>query len=142
GGGIMYGGRDARAYAPVQQGFDWEHGVVAYGASLETETTFAILGKEGVPEINVMSIQDFVAIPLGKYVQNSLNFARKLKKPPLVFGVNYFLRDKEGKFVNGVRDKHVWIKWMDLRVHGEAGALRSATGLIPKHDDLRRLFRQ
>jgi len=141
-GGIMYGGRDAHAYAPVQQGFDWEHGVVAYGASLETETTFAILGKEGVPEINVMSIQDFVAIPLGKYVRNSLDFARKLKKPPLVFGVNYFLRDKHGKFVNAVHDKHVWIKWMELRVHGEAGAVRAATGLIPKHDDLRRLFQQ
>src|SRR3990170_3482989 len=41
-GGIMYGGRDAKAYVPVQQSFSWEHGIIAYGASLETETTFAI----------------------------------------------------------------------------------------------------
>jgi phosphoenolpyruvate carboxykinase (GTP) len=48
-GGIMYGGRDAKGYVPVQQSFDWTHGIVAYGASLETETTFATVGKEGVP---------------------------------------------------------------------------------------------
>ena len=55
--GIMYGGRDTKAYVPVQQSFSWEHGIIAYGASLETETTFATIGKEGVPEINMMSIQ-------------------------------------------------------------------------------------
>ena len=140
--GVTYGGRDAHAYMPVQQGFDWAHGICAYGACLETETTFATVGKEGVPEINIMSIQDFVAIPLGKYIANNLEFGRRLKKPPLVFGVNYFLRDQAGKFVNAVRDKAVWVKWMELRVHGEAGAVRAATGLIPRFADLQRLFRQ
>lgn len=140
--GIMYGGRDSHSYVPCQQSFDWEHGIVAYGASLETETTFAILGQEGVPEINLMSIQDFVAIPLGKYVRNNLDFGKKLTKPPLVFGVNYFLRSKDGEFVNGVRDKHVWVKWMELRVHGEARGIRTPTGYIPCFEDLERLFKQ
>jgi phosphoenolpyruvate carboxykinase (GTP) len=138
--GIMYGGRDAKAYVPVQQSFDWAHGIVAYGASLETETTFATIGKEGVPEINLMSIQDFVAISLGKYVRNNLEFGKKLAKPPLVFGVNYFLRGPDGRFVNGVRDKHVWVKWMEQRVHGEVGSLRAPTGFIPCYEDLQRLF--
>lgn len=139
--GIMYGGRDPKAYVPVQQSFDWEHGIIAYGASLETETTFATIGKEGVPEINLMSIQDFVAIPLGKYVQNNLDFGKKLKTPPLVFGVNYFLRDENGKFVNDVRDKHVWVKWMEQRVHGEVGYIQTPTGYIPCFEDLQRLFK-
>ena len=138
----MYGGRDARAYVPVQQGFDWTHGIVTYGASLETETTFAIIGTEGVPEINLMSIQDFLAIPLGKYVANNIEFAQGLKKPPLVFGVNYFLRDSQGRFVNAVRDKHVWVKWIELRIHGDVGAITCPTGLIPKYDDLVTLFSQ
>jgi phosphoenolpyruvate carboxykinase (GTP) len=141
-GGIMYGGRDAKGYVPVQQAFDWTHGIVAYGASLETETTFAIVGKEGIPEINLMSIQDFVAVPLGKYVQNNLDFVKGIEKPPLVFGVNYFLRDAQGKFVNAVRDKHVWIKWMELRVHGDVDAIAAPTGLIPKYEDLVPLFKQ
>ena len=140
-GGIVYGGRDARSYVPCQQGFDWEHGIVAYGAALETETTFAIIGKEGVNEINLMSIQDFVAVPLGKYVRNNLDFAGKLTRPPLVFGVNYFLRDAEGRFVNGMRDKHVWVKWMELRIHDDVGAVRAPTGWLPKLADLQRLFR-
>ncbi len=140
--GIMYGGRDAKGYVPCQQGFDWDHGIIAYGACLETETTFAILGQEGVPEINLMSIQDFVSIPLGKYIQNNLDLAKKLNKPPLVFGVNYFLRDHEGKFLNGVRDKHVWVKWMELRVHGDAESVRTPTGHIPCFEDLQQLFKE
>ncbi|MCE5339698.1 MAG: phosphoenolpyruvate carboxykinase (GTP) [Planctomycetaceae bacterium] len=139
--GLMYGGRDPKSYVPCQQGFSWEHGIVSYGASLETETTFATIGKEGVPEINLMSIQDFVAISLGKYVKNNLEFGKKFRNPPLVFGVNYFLRDKDGKFCNGVRDKHVWVKWMELRVHGEAGCRVAPTGLIPCYEDLHKLFK-
>ncbi len=141
-GGIMYGGRDAKAYVPVQQSFDWEHGVIAYGASLETETTFATIGQEGLPEINMMSIQDFISIPLGKNIRNNLEIGQKLRKAPVIFGVNYFLRDNVGKFLNTNRDKHVWIKWMELRVHNEAGAIRSPTGYLPIYEDLQRLFNQ
>jgi phosphoenolpyruvate carboxykinase (GTP) len=125
----------------VLQSFDWVHGIATCGAALETETTFAIIGEEGVPEINLMSIQDFVSIPLGRYVGNNLEFGKKVKHPPVVFGVNYFPRDKQGEFVNDVRDKHVWVKWMELRVHGDVGATRSPLGWIPKHEDLVPLFR-
>jgi phosphoenolpyruvate carboxykinase (GTP) len=141
--GIMYGGRDAKAYVPVQQSFDWCHGIIAYGASLESETTFATLGKEGVPEINMMSIQDFISIPLGQNVRNNLEFGKKLEKAPTIFGVNYFLKDKDnGEFLNGIQDKHVWIKWMEQRVHNEVKAIKTPTGWIPKYDDLRRLFKE
>jgi phosphoenolpyruvate carboxykinase (GTP) len=142
-GGVMYGGRDAKAYVPVQQSFGWEHGIIAYGASLETETTFATIGKEGVPEINMMSIQDFISIPLGKNILNNLEFGRKLKKQPIVFGVNYFLKEVgNGKYLNSPQDKHIWIKWMELRVHGEVEAIKTPTGYIPKYEDLKKLFKQ
>ncbi|MEM4701690.1 MAG: phosphoenolpyruvate carboxykinase (GTP) [Candidatus Bathyarchaeia archaeon] len=142
-GGIMYGGRDSKAYVPVQQSFNWEHGIICYGAALETETTFAIVGKEGIPEINMMSIQDFISIPMGQNIRNNLNFGRRLKKPPVIFGVNYFLRDlKTGEYLNSPRDKHVWVKWMELRVHNDVGARVAPTGLIPKYEDLRLLFKQ
>ncbi|MFA5573067.1 MAG: phosphoenolpyruvate carboxykinase (GTP) [Crenarchaeota archaeon] len=141
--GIMYGGRDAKAYVPVQQSFSWEHGIIAYGASLETETTFATIGKEGMPEINMMSIQDFISIPMGKNVKNNLQFGRKLKKQPTIFGVNYFLREVgNGKYLNTPQDKHVWVKWMELRVHNEAGAIKTPTGYIPIYEDLKKLFKR
>jgi phosphoenolpyruvate carboxykinase (GTP) len=139
----MYGGRDTKAYAPVQQSFSWEHGIIAYGASLETETTYATIGEEGVPEINMMSIQDFISIPLGQNIRNNLEFGKKLKKAPVIFGVNYFLKDKSNdEFLNAPRDKHAWIKWMELRVHDEVEAIRSPTGWLPKYEDLRLLFKQ
>jgi phosphoenolpyruvate carboxykinase (GTP) len=142
-GGILYGGRDYRSYVPVQQGFDWEHGIVAYGAALETETTFATIEAEGKHEINIMSIQDFISIPLGQYLHNYLQFGKKLDKAPLVFGVNYFLKDlKTGKFLNEHQDKHVWVKWMELRVNNNVEAIEAPTGWIPKYEDLQPLFRQ
>jgi len=142
-GGIIYGCRDARGYVPVQQAFSWDHGIIAYGAALETETTFAIVEDEGKYEINIMSIQDFVSIPLGKYVRNNLEFGRRLRKQPLIFGVNYFLRDlKTGGFLNDRRDKQIWMKWMELRAHNDVGAIKAPTGWIPKYDDLRRLFKE
>ncbi|WGM89114.1 MAG: phosphoenolpyruvate carboxykinase (GTP) [Candidatus Bathyarchaeum tardum] len=140
--GIMYGGRDTKAYVPVQQSFSWEHGIVAYGASLETETTFATVGKEGVPEINMMSIQDFISIPLGKNVRNNLDFGKKVENTPTVFGVNYFLKDKDGNYLNDPQDKHVWVKWMEKRVHGEVETIITPTGQIPKYDDLKTIFKE
>jgi phosphoenolpyruvate carboxykinase (GTP) len=52
------------------------------------------------------------------------------------------LRDDGGNFLNGIKDKHVWIKWMELRVNGEAEAIKTPTGYIPGYEDLRRLFQE
>jgi phosphoenolpyruvate carboxykinase (GTP) len=62
--GIMYGGRDSKAYVPVQQSFDWEHGIIGRSIARDGDH-FATVGKEGVMEINMMSIQDFISIPYG-----------------------------------------------------------------------------
>ena len=139
---VVYGGRDSDTCVPVQQSFDWEHGIVAMAASQESESTAATIGAQGVRTFDMMSILQFLAIPLGKYVQNNLEIGRKVAKAPLIFGSNYFLKDKAGKYLNGKGDKAVWIKWMELRVHGEAHAITTPTGLIPKYEDLRRLFVQ
>ena len=124
-GGVIYGGRDSDTSVPVQQSFDWAHGIITMGASLESETTAATIGQEGVRSFNLMSNLDFLAIPLGKYIQNNLDFANGLKSPPPVFAVNYFQRARDGKFLTGMRDKAVWAKWMERRVHGEADAARA-----------------
>ena len=141
-GGIIYGGRDSDTWVPVEEAFDWTHGVITKGASLESEATAAVLGKEGVREFNPMANLDFLSIPLGKYIENHLKFGAKLKKPPKIFSVNYFLKDEDGNFLNDKVDKAVWLKWMELRVHNEVGARKTPTGYIPKYEDLRRLFKE
>ena len=141
-GGFVYGGRDSDICVPVEEAFDWTHGIITKGAILESETTAATLGKEGVREINPMANLDFLSIPVGRYIQINLDFAKGLKNPPLIFGVNYFLKDKGGKFLNTREDKRVWFKWMELRVHNEVGAINTPTGRIPKYEDLKKLFKK
>jgi phosphoenolpyruvate carboxykinase (GTP) len=141
-GGIIYGGRDSDTLVPVEQAFDWTQGIILKGASLESETTAATLGKEGVRTFNLMSNLDFLSIPLGRYIQNNLDFADGIDNPPLVFSVNYFLRDKQGKYLNGMADKLVWILWAELRANGDVDGIETPTGLIPKYEDLARLFKE
>jgi phosphoenolpyruvate carboxykinase (GTP) len=137
---IIFGGRDTDTSVPVEQSFNWVHGVITKGASLESETTAATLGAEGVREFNPMSNLDFLAVSLDTYLQKYLEFAAVLAKPPCIFAVNYFLTGPDGKYLNGMLDKTVWMLWIEQRVHDEVGALLTPTGLIPLYKDLRRLF--
>ena len=141
-GGMIFGGRDKDTWPPVREAFDWKHGVITMGASLESETTAATLGKEGVRAFNPMAILDFMSVPLGDYIRNYLEFGEKLKKTPRIFAVNYFLRDENGNWLNHKLDKAVWLKWMELRVHRDVEAIETPIGFIPKYEDLKRLFRE
>ncbi len=138
--GIIYGGRDSDTSVPVEEAFDWEHGVICKGAALESETTAATLGAVGQRVFNPMSNLDFLSIPISKYIDNNLKFGKKLSAPPKIFSVNYFIKDKEGNFLNDKTDKTIWINWMELRSHNEVAAITAPTGLIPEYDDLKNLF--
>ena len=138
-GGIIFGGRDSDTCPPICEAYDWLHGVLK-GAVIESETTAATLGKEGIRSFNPMSIIEFLSIDLGKYLQNYIDFGKKLRQKPKIFSVNYFLRDKNGKFLNEKTDKAIWLKWMELRVHNEVDAIKTPVGYIPKYEDLRNLF--
>lgn len=138
--GIIYGGRDSDTSVPVEESFNWTHGMITKGASIESETTSATLGEEGIRKFNPMSNLDFISVSIGQYIRNNLDFGNSLKNPPIIFSVNYFLRDGEGNFMNHKSDKRVWLKWMEMRSHKEVGAVETPTGFIPDHRDLRRLF--
>ncbi len=141
-GGIVYGGRDSDTWVPVEEAFDWTHGVITKGASLESETTAATLGAVGVRKFNPMSNLDFLSVTIGKYLEMYLEFEKGLERVPKIFSVNYFLKDKDGNFLNEKMDKRVWYKWMELRINNNVDAIRTPTGLIPKYEDLKRLFKE
>ncbi len=100
------------------------------------------MGKEGVRVFNLMANLDFLSIPIGRYIQNNLDIVEGMEIPPSIFHVNYFLRGKDGKYLNGIKDKHVWVKWMERRVHGEVEAITSPTGYFPKYEDLVPIFKE
>ena len=139
--GIIYGGRDSDTWPPVFESFDWKHGIVTIGASLESETTAATLGEEGVRKFNIMAILDFLSVPLGKYLSNYLEFGDSLSSQPTIFGVNYFLKGANGEFLTDKQAKRVWLKWMELRTYRDIGAVKTPIGFLPLYEDLKNLFR-
>lgn len=141
-GGIIFGGRDSDTWPPVRESFDWIHGVVTMGASLESETTAATLGREGVRQFNPMAILDFLSVHIGDYLRNYIEFGDNLIEKPKIFAVNYFLRGEDGKFLNDKLDKAIWLKWMELRVHDDVEAIESPIGYLPIYEDLRDLFKE
>jgi len=138
--GFIYGGRDSDTSVPVYQSLSWAHGIFI-GACLESETTAATLGAEGVRKLSPMANMDFLVVPLGTYIENNVKFGESLDTPPLVFATNYFLK-KEGKFLNEKVDKKVWLLWMEGRVHDEYKAIETPIGFIPLYEDLQALFKQ
>jgi phosphoenolpyruvate carboxykinase (GTP) len=139
--GILYGGRDSDTMPPVVESVDWEHGVFL-GASIESETTSATLGAEGVRMQQPMANLDFMVVSLGKYLKNHQEFGKKLKYPPIVFATNYFLKNKEGKYLNGILDKLCWLIWAEGRIHNNFKAIKTPIGYIPHYIDLKTLFKQ
>ena len=140
--GIIYGGRDRDTCVPVEESRSWTDGIVLKACTLESETTAATLGMEGVRMPQPMANLDFLSYPLEHYVQNNIDFVKDMKKVPRIFAVNYFLRDVQGNFCTHKLAKKVWLHWAERRIYGEADALETPTGLIPLHEDLEQLFRQ
>ncbi len=138
---MVYGGRDYDTCVPVEETFDWTHGIITKGASLESETTAATIGKK-IREFNPMSNGDFLSVPIATYIQNNIDFGKDLANPPIIFGVNYYLTGEDGTFLNGMTDKRVWYKWIELRIHKEVDVIKTPTGSIPKYTDLKKLFQE
>lgn len=139
-GVILYGGRDADTCPPVYEALDWCHGVYI-GSAIESATTAATLGAQGVVKSSPMANLDFLVVPIPLYLKNHIAFGTKLgANAPKVYGVNYFLKGANGQFLNTKLDKKVWISWACGRTKGLFEALETPLGRIPKYEDLRKLM--
>lgn len=140
--GVVYGGRDSDTTVPCEEALDWTSGILLKACTLESETTSATIGQEGVRVPQPMANLDFISYPLGDYVKNNIEFGTQFgEEGPSIFSTNYFLRTKEGKFCTGKLAKKVWMHWFEGRVNGEYEAYQTPTGLIPKYEDLKKLFK-
>ena len=140
--GVLYGGRDSDITVPVEESPNWKDGILMKAATLESETTSATLGQEGVRTPSPMANMDFVSYPLGTYTMNNIKFGEGVKDVPKVFSNNYFMRGEDGKFMTSKLAKKVWLHWAEGRVHGEYEALDTPTGKIPLYEDLKALFKE
>jgi phosphoenolpyruvate carboxykinase (GTP) len=110
--------------------------------TLESETTSATIGAEGVRTPSPMANMDFVSYPLGAYTMNNIKFGEGVKDTPKIFYNNYFMRGADGKFVTSKLAKKVWLHWAEGRIHNEYDAYETPTGKIPMYADLARLFKK
>ncbi|MBN2569584.1 MAG: phosphoenolpyruvate carboxykinase (GTP) [Deltaproteobacteria bacterium] len=138
--GILYGGRDSDTTVPVEESHNWRDGILLKAATLESESTSATIGAEGVRNSDPMANMDFLSYPLGKYTMNNINFGESIEEPPKIFSNNYFMRGADGNFMTSKLAKKVWLHWAEGRIHGEYEAYDTPTGKIPKYNDLTLLF--
>ena len=140
--GIIYGGRDSDTSVPIEESADWRSGIILKACTLESETTSATIGEEGVLAPQPMANLDFISYPIGAYVGNNIRFVEGMKQVPRIYAVNYFLRDAKGDFLTHKLAKKVWLHWAEQRIHNEVDAYRTPLGFIPKYEDLKSLFKE
>ena len=133
---IVFGGRRESLVPLVFEARDWTHGVLV-GASMASETTAAATGAVGVVRRDPMAMKPFAGYNFGDYFAHWLSFDTPGAKLPKIFHVNWFRKDGDGKFMwPGFGDNLRVLEWMLRRVAGDAGAIETPIGHLPRPTDL------
>jgi phosphoenolpyruvate carboxykinase (GTP) len=133
---IVFGGRRRELTPLVMQARNWAHGVLV-GAAMGSETTAAAVGDVGVVRRDPMAMKPFCGYNFGDYWSHWLSFDQRASRLPKVFHVNWFRRDRNGKFLwPGFGDNLRVLRWMIDRCTGQAGARETPIGWLPNAADL------
>jgi phosphoenolpyruvate carboxykinase (GTP) len=135
---ILFGGRRRTTVPLVTEAFDWEHGVFL-GSIMASETTAAQQGAAGVLRFDPMAMLPFCGYNFADYFAHWLAIGKATdpEKLPRIFFVNWFRRDADGRFLwPGYGDNSRVLKWVFERVDGDALAIDTAIGRLPRTDDL------
>jgi phosphoenolpyruvate carboxykinase (GTP) len=133
---IMFGGRRERLVPLVMESKSWQHGVLL-GASMASETTAAAIGQVGVVRRDPMAMKPFCGYNFADYWAHWLSFTDRAENLPPIFHVNWFRKDKNGKFMwPGFGDNMRVIEWIINRSKGAVGVNNTAIGGIPNAADI------
>jgi phosphoenolpyruvate carboxykinase (GTP) len=133
---IVFGGRRESLVPLVFEARDWTHGVLV-GASMASETTAAATGAVGVVRRDSMAMKPFAGYNFADYFAHWLSFDKPGAQLPKIFHVNWFRKNDQGKFMwPGFGDNLRVLEWMLKRVTGQAGAVETPVGYLPKPSDL------
>jgi len=128
---IVFGGRRERLMPLVLESRSWRHGVLL-GAGMASETTAAATGAVGVVRRDPMAMKPFCGYNFGDYWQHWLDVGSRLERPPRIFHVNWFRKDRDGRFLwPGFGENLRVLEWIIGRCEGRVEVETTAVGLLP-----------
>lgn len=133
---FIFGGRISKNFPLVFQGYDWEHGVYL-AATMGSEATAAAIGQAAMRR-DPMAMLPFCGYNMADYWTHWLTMGRRsVATPPLIFRVNWFRKDDNGKFIwPGYSENMRALKWIVERCLGRAPGVESPLGWVPPYEAL------
>ncbi|XP_028591120.2 phosphoenolpyruvate carboxykinase, cytosolic [GTP] [Podarcis muralis] len=130
--GIIFGGRRPEGVPLVYEALNWQHGVFV-GATMRSEATAAAEHKGKIIMHDPFAMRPFFGYNFGQYLSHWLSMAhRPAAKLPKIFHVNWFRKDKQGRFLwPGFGENCRVLQWMFNRIRGDASAQLTAIGYVP-----------
>lgn len=134
---FIFGGRRVNTIPLVTETKTWKHGVY-YAANLSSEITAAIKGAVGTVRNDPFAMIAFTGYNMADYFQHWLNIGCQLGDyAPKIFLVNWFRRNKQGKFIwPGFGQNIRVILWILKRLEGKLDPVSNNIGLAPSYKDI------